>query len=265
MVAGGSRGLNIGSAVITESGAAIEGGTFNASNPIPAVVRIKANQVFSIDKNTIMKVMSFNLVYPAFPVAASKIKFKIMDERIATVSEDGAVVPTGEAYGYTQLVIFEEGNDEIIRVIPIGVMPKGAKAVPKVAAGENHSLALKADGSVWAWGYNGHGELGDGTTASKAIPVQVKGANGEGYLSDIVAISAGNNHALALKSDGSLWSWGYNGYGQLGDGTSGDRTDKLTPIQVKGANKEGYHARTSGSRRPKRDSLTITRSIVVAS
>ena len=221
---------------ISESGSAVEGGTFDVSNPIPAVVRIKANQAFSVDKTTVTRVVGFNLVYPAFPVAASKIKFKIMDERIATVSEDGAVVPTGEAYGYTQLVIFEEGNDEIIRVIPIGVMPKGAIAVPRVVAGYNHGVALKSDGTVWTWGYNGHGELGDGTTANKAIPVQVKGANGEGYLSDIVAISAGNNHSLALKSDGSLWTWGYNYYGQLGDGTT---TQRNTPVQVKGVGGSG--------------------------
>ena len=125
----------------------------------------------------------------------------------------------------------------LIRVILIGVMPKGAVAVPKVAAGYNHGVALKSDGTVWTWGYNGYGQLGDGTTANKAIPMQVKGAGGSDYLTDVVDIEAGYHHGIALKSDGSVWTWGYNYYGQLGDGTTANRS---LPVQVKGTNGEGY-------------------------
>ncbi|MGC9030112.1 MAG: RCC1 domain-containing protein [Desulfomonilaceae bacterium] len=97
-----------------------------------------------------------------------------------------------------------------------------------------HALALKSDGTVWAWGYNGAGQLGDGTTTYRATPVQVSGLN------DVIAIAAGGGiadgltfpgHSLALKSDGTVWAWGYNGYGQLGDGTT---TNRLTPVQVSG-------------------------------
>ncbi|MBG9944541.1 regulator [Brevibacillus formosus] len=77
-------------------------------------------------------------------------------------------------------------------------------------AGNQHSLILKSDGTVWAWGVNNYGQLGDGTTVQKNVPVQVKG------ITNISRIAAGENHSLVLRSDGTVWSWGYNAYGQLG-------------------------------------------------
>ena len=124
--------------------------------------------------------------------------------------------------------------------LPICVMPKGAVACPMVSAGQYHTLALKSDGSLWSWGYNNYGQLGDGTSGSgtdKSAPVQVKGAGGSGNLSDIVAVAAGSNHSVALKSDGSLWAWGHNGNGQLGDGTTTSRT---LPVQVTAPSNSGY-------------------------
>jgi alpha-tubulin suppressor-like RCC1 family protein len=108
--------------------------------------------------------------------------------------------------------------------------------VVAVAAGERHTVALKSDGSVWTWGWNVDGQLGDGTTANKSTPVQVKGAGGSGTLSDVVAVAAGERHTVALKSDGSVWTWGGNSIGQLGDGTT---VAKSTPVQVKGAGGSG--------------------------
>lgn len=94
-----------------------------------------------------------------------------------------------------------------------------------VAAGRNHVMALKADGSVWSWGSNNWGMLGDPSFAGsrRATPGQVPG------LTDVVAISGGGQHSLALKRDGTIWSWGQNTWGQLGDGTS---TDRNAPVQV---------------------------------
>jgi hypothetical protein len=104
-------------------------------------------------------------------------------------------------------------------------MVSGLSGVVAVAAGECHSLALKSDGTVRAWGYNYSGELGDGTTTTRYVPVMVSG------LSGVVAVAAGYCHSLALKSDGTVRAWGYNGYGQLGDGTT---TSRLTPVMVSG-------------------------------
>ena len=111
-------------------------------------------------------------------------------------------------------------------------MPKGAKAVPKVSGGSNITYALKSDGTLWSWGYNGHGALGIEDTANKIIPMQIA-------LTDVVDISSHgnhNHHALALKADRSVWSFGYNQYGQLGDGTTANRT---LPVQVKGVGGSG--------------------------
>ena len=115
--------------------------------------------------------------------------------------------------------------------------------VVAIATDYQHSLALKSDGTVWAWGWNQDGQLGDGTsgiTANKSSPVQVKGPGGVGNLTDVAAIAAGGDHSLALKSDGTVWAWGDNNYGQLGDGTSGDTGDKLYPVQVRGPGGAGY-------------------------
>ena len=86
--------------------------------------------------------------------------------------------------------------------------------VTEVAAGAGHSLALKSDGTVWAWGNNADGQLGDGTTTSHncAVQVTVSGNN----LTGVVHISAGWRFGVAVKSDGSVWAWGDNQYGQLG-------------------------------------------------
>lgn len=92
-----------------------------------------------------------------------------------------------------------------------------------VACGLQHTLALKSDGTVWAWGINGYGQSGNGTTASSSVQVQVPS------LSGVVAIAASDYHCLAVKSDGTVWAWGYNNYGQLGIGT---KVNSLVPVQV---------------------------------
>jgi alpha-tubulin suppressor-like RCC1 family protein len=103
----------------------------------------------------------------------------------------------------------------------------GARDWAAVSAGYFYTLALKTDLSLWAWGRNDDGQLGDGTNANKITPVQV------GSSRDWVAPSAGgseySSHTLALKADGSLWAWGWNREGQLGDGTN---IDKNTPVQI---------------------------------
>lgn len=110
--------------------------------------------------------------------------------------------------------------------------------VVAIGAGYDHSLALKADGTVWAWGDNGSYQLGQGTggNAEEAYPVQVKDSTGTDYLTGVTAIAAGSMHNLALI-DGGVWSWGYNNYGQLGDGIPGS---KALPVRVLGVGGEGY-------------------------
>lgn len=102
---------------------------------------------------------------------------------------------------------------------------------PKVAAGgdgvtASHSLAILPDGSLWAWGDNSSGQLGIGYTGGfVTVPTRV------GTDTDWVDIAAGYKFSLALKSDGTLWAWGYNISGQLGDGT-GITSGKDKPIKI---------------------------------
>lgn len=97
--------------------------------------------------------------------------------------------------------------------------------VVAIAAGVTHALALKSDGTVWAWGRNLYGQIGDATIETRKSPVKVR------MLSGIVAISAGSKHSLALKEDGTVWAWGYNSDGELGIGTD---EDSNVPVQVEG-------------------------------
>lgn len=96
-----------------------------------------------------------------------------------------------------------------------------------VSTGSNFSIALKTDGTIWTWGVNTYGQLGLGNTTAYNSPKQV------GALTTWSSISAGGfNSTLAAKTDGTLWSWGINGNGQLGLGTSGAGTYKSSPNQV---------------------------------
>ncbi len=86
---------------------------------------------------------------------------------------------------------------------------------PHIAAGVAHTVSLKSDGSLWVWGSNGSGQLGDGTHTDSLIPKQI----GIGYT----MIAAGYAHTLALMENGSLWAWGNNYYGQLDTETNRQR------------------------------------------
>ena len=97
-----------------------------------------------------------------------------------------------------------------------------------VAAGTAHGLALREDGTVWAWGRGELGQLGDGARTSSSTPVQVTGWGAR----RIVAVSAGADHSAAVAEDGTLWVWGSGGWGQLGDGALGGVA--AVPQQVPG-------------------------------
>ena len=92
-----------------------------------------------------------------------------------------------------------------------------------VAAGASHTLALKTDGTLWAWGGNSHGQLGDGTVTDSPHPIEI------GTDADWASVAAGTQHSLAIKKDGTLWGWGRNAWGNLGDGS---RTDRDEPTQI---------------------------------
>ncbi|MCL1888191.1 MAG: InlB B-repeat-containing protein [Kiritimatiellaeota bacterium] len=89
----------------------------------------------------------------------------------------------------------------------------GEIGIKSISVGGFYTVAVKTDGTLWAWGENDDGELGDGTTDEKHIPTQI------GTDDDWAIVTAGYHHTLALKTNGTLWAWGVGGSGQLGDGT----------------------------------------------
>jgi alpha-tubulin suppressor-like RCC1 family protein len=111
-----------------------------------------------------------------------------------------------------------------------------ASGVTAVAAGHDHSLFLKSDGSLWAMGANSSGELGDGTFNRTNRPEQI-------VASGVTAIAAGVQDSLFLKSDGSLWAMGYNQYGELGDGgtSTTNRPEQIVASGVTAIAAGGFH------------------------
>lgn len=94
----------------------------------------------------------------------------------------------------------------------------------RVAAGTVHALAIDSGGSLWAWGFNGAHQVGDGTNVTRLQPVRVGPSD-----TRFVDVAAGRQHSLALAEDGSVWGWGWNAWGQVGDGTS---VNVATPVVV---------------------------------
>lgn len=135
---------------------------------------------------------------------------------VATLSASAVTPSSGPANGGTSVTI------------------DGVEFV-QVSTTMTHTLALTDQGTVYAWGTNFGGALGDGTTTNRSLPVQVKGVGGVGYLTGVTSIAAGAWFSLAVTADGVV-AWGFNGSGQLGDGTT---TDRPTPVAVVGTNGSG--------------------------
>src|SRR5579872_7117119 len=116
-------------------------------------------------------------------------------------------------------------NGYVCSAVPISVTSIGT--VTTAAGGDGHTLAVASDGSVWAWGRNDSGQLGNPsvsicTYCQSTTPVQVSG------LPDpVVGVSAGSEHSLALTTSGAVYAWGYNGQGELGDGTTTNRNSAI--------------------------------------
>jgi alpha-tubulin suppressor-like RCC1 family protein len=117
------------------------------------------------------------------------------------------------------------GNGTLVNSnVPVDV--SGLADAVAIAAGWKHSCALTKAGAVLCWGYNRNGELGNGKTTDSSVPAQVVGLAG-----DVTAIGLGDDHACAVTAAGRVKCWGYNEFGQLGDGTM---TARNTPVDMQG-------------------------------
>ena len=150
------------------------------------------------------------------------------NDDVATIDENGVV--TGISVGYTTITAYNEATGLKGRaIINVYRNKEGAITVPQVSHGEDFTVVLKEDGTVWASGQNNLGQLGDGTNTNKNEPVQVR-IDENTYLTNVRKISVGTEWATALTLDGKVYTWGYNRFGQL---AQGDTANLLYAKQAK--------------------------------
>src|SRR5438477_324745 len=133
---------------------------------------------------------------------------------LAGVTTNGIALgqtPNVRAWGFNYHGELGNGMDLSTVNQSVAAQVSGLTGVVAIAGGGLHSWARESDGTVWAWGNNQEGELGNGSNANSNVPVQVSGLTGA------VAIAGGGLHSLALKSDGTVWAWGYNHDGEIGN------------------------------------------------
>jgi len=122
------------------------------------------------------------------------------------------------------------GGTDTSAGVPVQV--QGINNIIAISSGSEHTLALRSNGTVWAWGNNGSGQVDSSLSRSGGenrlitTPVQVQGLN------DITAIAAGRTHSMALRSDGTVWSWGQSNGGRLGDGTSRSQNNPVRALNL---------------------------------
>ncbi|XP_028401889.1 RCC1 and BTB domain-containing protein 1-like [Dendronephthya gigantea] len=141
-----------------------------------------------------------------------------------------ALTGSGQVYGwggnsYSQVGLASSSSVQAPTLIG-GAL--SGKTVTKIACGGNHSLALISTGEVYAWGYNNSGQIGSGSTVNQATPRKVTAGIGS---KEIVNIACGQSSSMAIDNNGELYSWGYNGNGQLGLGCN---TNQPNPCRVTG-------------------------------
>jgi len=164
-----------------------------------------------------------NIVQQLIPVQISSLQ-NIMDasggyEHSIAAKSDGTVYAWGgNIYGQAGTGVL---SDVVSRPTPV----RGLTGITSVAAGHYHSLALKNDGTVFTWGRNNDGQLGNGNVNNSTAARKIPGLTG------VIDIAAGQYYSMALKNDGSVWCWGRNNNGQLGDGTN---VNKNVPVLVNG-------------------------------
>ena len=144
------------------------------------------------------------------------------------------------------------GDNSVVSTTNNGVTVYTSKITPtqvgtsttwkQVSCGYKHSAGIKNDGTLWTWGLNDAGQLGDNTSSNRSSPVQVSG-----NYNDWRYISCGWNFSLGIRNDGSLWGWGENGAGQLGDNTqttprTGPVNEHLAATDWKTVSCGKYHA-----------------------
>ena len=170
------------------------------SNPVQITTSTSYTNVFATANSTYLKSNQF-----IFPVG---------------LNTSGQLGVGDTAYRSNPVQIISLDNRPVFNS-PVTI---GASSWTSVAAGYSHSMAIRSDSTLWAWGINAVGQLGDSTTVNKSSPAQVGTSNW-------AIVHASQSHTAAIHYDRTLWGWGYNATGQLGDSTTVNRS---SPVQVAG-------------------------------
>jgi alpha-tubulin suppressor-like RCC1 family protein len=178
--------------------------------------------VWSVGYNFFGELGDGTTVYKSLPVLVlgltGIIAIVATNQFTLYLKNDGTVWASGR----NQFGQFGNGTTSNFNTIPLQIL--GLTGITAISAGGGFSVFLKNDGTVWATGENGYGQLGDGTLVSKTTPVQVLGMTG------ITAVAVGTHHALFLKNDTTVWAVGHNNNGTLGDGTIVHKSIPVQPV-----------------------------------
>ena len=160
---------------------------------------------------------------------ASEIARVMTQRKFTNLSAGGshsmAVSDDGTLWGWGANSTGQLGNGTITATTSSPVQIGTLNNWSKLFAAWSGTMAIKTNGTLWGWGFNTYGQLGDGTAAAKSSPVQI------GTLVDWSTLAVGNNHTLALKTDGTIWSWGFNGNGELGQNIA-ISINRSSPVQI---------------------------------
>ena len=172
-------------------------------------------------------IFSFQLPVIKIVKAEEKQQAEILDGHFVANNDDSdihAIVTGIELMSHINTMLFattsttDTDTDMIATVNKSGLFEN---KIVSIAAGESHTIAVKTDGSLWAWGSNAASQLGEDSTTQCNTPVRVNADT------DWQFVAAGSEHSVAIKEDGSLWAWGSNIEGQLGDGTTSQRNKPM--------------------------------------
>jgi alpha-tubulin suppressor-like RCC1 family protein/fibronectin type 3 domain-containing protein len=151
--------------------------------------------------------------------------YMIIASNINTATYADTTVANGTTYYYIVTAVTINGERSTLR--EVSATPCKPANAPQLTGGYSHSLTVMADGTVWVWGDNSYGQLGDYTKLNTRTCERLE------YFDNVQAVAASEYHSVALKMDGTVWAWGQNNYGQLGDGST---LQRCAPVQVTGIN-----------------------------
>ncbi|BDR55080.1 hypothetical protein KIMH_11910 [Bombiscardovia apis] len=165
------------------------------------------------------------------PVAVHTPGGMTFTQVVAGPNDSFALATNGSLYAWGWNSKGQLGNGNTVnQSTPVLVpVPDGSTKYTKIIPGRQHTLAVTDTGALYAWGGNDMGQLGEGTTFDSLTPVKVKLPTG---VTGFTQISAGSSHTVALGSDGRAYSWGWNGYGQLGSAAVAVGGQSSTPVAV---------------------------------